>query len=65
MFFSSRKFSAFKAYREGAGTSAAAAGQLGSEGQTESADVSVPMLSPNHFIDAKVLDTQHSMKHAH
>ncbi|KAF3832607.1 hypothetical protein F7725_026272 [Dissostichus mawsoni] len=48
-----RKFSAFKAYREGAGTSAAAAGQLGSEGQTESADVSVPMLSPNHFIDAK------------
>ncbi|XP_033972381.1 protogenin A [Trematomus bernacchii] len=48
-----RKFSAFKAYREGAGTSATAAGQLGSEGQTESADVSVPMLSPNHFIDAK------------
>ncbi|XP_063737045.1 protogenin A [Eleginops maclovinus] len=48
-----RKFSAFKAYREGVSTSTSAAGQLGSEGQAESSDVSVPMLSPNHFIDAK------------
>lgn len=53
--FPSRKFSAVKTYREG--VNASAAGHPGSEGQAENADVTVPMMSQNHFIDAKVLNT--------
>ncbi|XP_053174817.1 protogenin A [Scomber japonicus] len=48
-----RKSSAVKMYREGVSTPASAAGHPGSEGQAESADVTVPMMSQNHFIDAK------------
>ncbi|XP_042345387.1 protogenin A-like [Plectropomus leopardus] len=48
-----RKFSAVKMYREAVNTSASAAGHLSSEGQAENADVRVPMMSQNHFIDAK------------
>uniref|UniRef100_A0A3B5A3K9 Protogenin n=1 Tax=Stegastes partitus TaxID=144197 RepID=A0A3B5A3K9_9TELE len=48
-----RKFSAVKTYREGVNASAAAAAHLGSEGQAESADVTVPMMSQSYFIDAK------------
>ncbi|KAM9366791.1 protogenin A [Symphorus nematophorus] len=48
-----RKFSAVKTYREGVNTSASTTGHLGSEGQAENADVTVPMISQNHFIDAK------------
>ncbi|TMS13539.1 Protogenin A [Larimichthys crocea] len=48
-----RKFSAVKTYTEGVSTSASAAAHLGSEGQAESADVTVPMMGQNHFIDAK------------
>ncbi|CAK6954868.1 protogenin A [Scomber scombrus] len=48
-----RKSSAVKMYREGMSTPASAAGHPGSEGQAESADVTVPMMSQNHFIDAK------------
>ncbi|TKS70127.1 Protogenin Protein [Collichthys lucidus] len=48
-----RKFSAVKTYREGVSTSASAAAHLGSEGQAENADVTVPMMGQNHFIDAK------------
>uniref|UniRef100_A0A8D0ANH6 Protogenin n=1 Tax=Sander lucioperca TaxID=283035 RepID=A0A8D0ANH6_SANLU len=39
-----------KTLREGVNTSA---GHLGSHGQAENADGSVPMMSENHFIDAK------------
>lgn len=52
--FPSRKFSAVKTQRESLSTSAAAAGQLGSERQTEVADVTVPMMGQNHFVDTKV-----------
>ncbi|KAM6949954.1 protogenin A [Lycodopsis pacificus] len=48
-----RKLSAVKTYGEGVNTSASAAGHLSSEGQAEHADVSVPMMSQNNFIDAK------------
>ncbi|XP_035483950.1 protogenin A [Scophthalmus maximus] len=48
-----RKFSAVKMHRGGVSTSASDAGQLDSDGQAESADVTVPMMSENHFIDAK------------
>ncbi|XP_035507932.1 protogenin A [Morone saxatilis] len=48
-----RKFSVVKTYREGVSTSASTAGHLVSEGQAESADVTVPMISQNHFLDAK------------
>lgn len=53
--FACRKTTAVKLHREGSSTSDPAAGRLRSEGEAESADVSVPMMSPNHFIDAKVL----------
>uniref|UniRef100_UPI003AAC3C22 protogenin A n=1 Tax=Centroberyx gerrardi TaxID=166262 RepID=UPI003AAC3C22 len=46
-----RKFSAVKMHRQGA--NATAAGHLGSEGQAENADVMVPMMSRDHYIDAK------------
>uniref|UniRef100_A0A8C3AZL2 Protogenin n=1 Tax=Cyclopterus lumpus TaxID=8103 RepID=A0A8C3AZL2_CYCLU len=39
--------------RKGVNTSASAAGHLGSEGPAEHADVSIPMMSLNHFIDTK------------
>ncbi|TNN87477.1 Protogenin A [Liparis tanakae] len=45
-----RKLSAVKTCREGVDTSA---GHLGSEGQAEHADVSIPMMSQSHFIDSK------------
>ncbi|XP_041648489.1 protogenin A-like [Cheilinus undulatus] len=48
-----RKFSAVKTYGEGVSTAASAAGHMGSEGQTENADVTVPMMSQEHFIDSK------------
>ncbi|XP_068432812.1 protogenin A [Clinocottus analis] len=48
-----RKFSAVKTCTEGGDTSVLAAGHVGSDGQAEHADVSVPSLSQNHFIDAK------------
>ncbi|XP_060924749.1 protogenin A [Limanda limanda] len=48
-----RKFLAAKTYRGGVSTSASAAGQLGSDRQVENADVTVPMMSQSHFIDAK------------
>ncbi|XP_069030563.1 protogenin A [Embiotoca jacksoni] len=48
-----RKFSTVKTYREGVSTSAAAAGHLDSEGQAENTDVTVPMISQSHFVDAK------------
>lgn len=52
-------------YREGVSTPSSAAGHTGSEGQAETADVAVPMMSLNHFIDAKVLNTKHNMLHCH
>ncbi|XP_068168459.1 protogenin A [Antennarius striatus] len=48
-----RKSSVIKTYREGVSSSASAAGTLASERQAEDADVTVPMMSPPHFIDAK------------
>ncbi|XP_030578198.1 protogenin A [Archocentrus centrarchus] len=48
-----RKFSAVKTYREGVSTSAAGARPPASEGQAENADVTVPMMSQNRFLDAK------------
>ncbi|XP_074522837.1 protogenin A [Halichoeres trimaculatus] len=49
-----RKFSAVKTYAEGGGTlSSSAAGRLGSDGEAENADVTVPMMSPSYFIDTK------------
>ncbi|KAM4630461.1 protogenin A [Polymixia lowei] len=48
-----RKLSAVKTYRQGAGTSSAAAGHVGSEGQAEDADVMMPMMNGDHFVDAK------------
>ncbi|KAM8895217.1 protogenin A isoform 1-T1 [Spinachia spinachia] len=48
-----RTFSAAKTYGEGVNTSALITGHLGSEGQAEPADVSIPRMSHNHFIDAK------------
>lgn len=50
-------------YREGVSTPASAAGHPVSEGQAENADVTVPIMSQNHFIDAKVLNTEYSMLH--
>ncbi|KAM3625132.1 uncharacterized protein V6R79_007308 [Siganus canaliculatus] len=48
-----RKFSAVKTYREGVNTSTSTAGHLGPDGQVEHADVTVPMMGQNHFIDTK------------
>ncbi|KAM9860550.1 protogenin A [Aulostomus maculatus] len=48
-----RKSSAVKTHREGMTTQASAAGHQGSEGLAENADVTVPMMSPNFFIDSK------------
>lgn len=48
-------------HRGGVSTSASDAGQLDSDGQAESADVTVPMMSENHFIDAKVLNIYYSI----
>ncbi|XP_060902271.1 protogenin A [Labrus mixtus] len=47
-----RKLSAVKTNGEGLST-AAGAGHLGSERQAENADVTVPMMSQEHFIDSK------------
>ncbi|KAK2920223.1 protogenin A [Channa argus] len=48
-----RTFSAVKTYRDGVNTSASAAEHLDSEGQAETTDVTVPMMSQNNFLDAK------------
>lgn len=40
--------------RQEVATPASVAGRPGSAEQTENGDVTVPMMSPNHFIDAKV-----------
>ncbi|XP_003442394.1 protogenin A [Oreochromis niloticus] len=48
-----RKLSAVKTYREAMSTSAAAARPPSSQGEAEHADVSVPMINQNHFLDAK------------
>ncbi|XP_047435816.1 protogenin A [Mugil cephalus] len=48
-----RKFSAVKTYRQGVSTPGAAAGHLGSEGQAENADVTVPIMRESRFIDTK------------
>ncbi|XP_072237408.1 protogenin A [Leuresthes tenuis] len=45
------KLSAVKTYREQPSTSAA--GHLATEGQAENAEVTMPMISRSHFIDAK------------
>lgn len=49
-----RKSSATKAIRQEAGQVLSASVHLGSEGQAENADVMVPMVRADHFIDAKV-----------
>lgn len=49
-----RKSSATKAIRQEAGQVLSASVHLGSEGQAENADVTVPMVRADHFIDAKV-----------
>jgi len=54
-FFPCSKLSAVKTYREQPSTSAA--GHLGTEGQAENAEVTMPMISRSHFIDAKVKQT--------
>ncbi|KAM9545196.1 protogenin A-like [Salvelinus alpinus] len=48
-----RKSSATKAIRQEAGQVPSASVHLGSEGQAENADVMVPMMRADHFIDAK------------
>ncbi|KAM4744937.1 protogenin A [Anableps anableps] len=48
-----RKLSAVKTYREAESTSAAAAIHVGPEGEVPMAEVTVPMMSRGHFIDAK------------
>ncbi|XP_029937664.1 protogenin A [Myripristis murdjan] len=48
-----RKFSAVKTYRQGASTSGATAHHLGPDGQAENMEVMVPMMTEDHFIDAK------------
>ncbi|XP_061559333.1 protogenin A-like [Phycodurus eques] len=48
-----RKPSAVKLHSEGRSPAASTAGRPGSEGSAENADVSVAMLSQNHFIDSK------------
>ncbi|XP_034045703.1 protogenin A [Thalassophryne amazonica] len=47
-----RKFSAVKLSRQEASMSSST-GHRGSEGQAENTDVTLPMISQNHFIDAK------------
>ncbi|XP_056134770.1 protogenin A-like [Lampris incognitus] len=48
-----KKLSAVKLHRQRAGTSPAAAARLGSDGPAENADIMVPMMSEEHFLDAK------------
>ncbi|XP_036836717.1 protogenin A-like [Oncorhynchus mykiss] len=48
-----RKSSATKAIRQESGQVPSASVHLGSEGQAENADVMVPMMRADHFIDAK------------
>lgn len=61
--FPSRKFSAIKTQRERVSTPPSAAGHLSSERQAEDADVTTPMMSQRHFIDAKVFNTKFSLLH--
>lgn len=42
-------------------TSVSAAGHLGSDRQVEDTNATVPVMSENHFIDTKVLNTWYSM----
>lgn len=55
-FFHSREFSAVKTQSDRASASTSSDGQPGTETQADDADATVPMMSQNHFIDAKVLD---------
>lgn len=59
--FPSRKFSAIKTQRESVNTPPSATGHLSSERQAEDADVTMPMMSQNHFIDSKVFNTSFSL----
>uniref|UniRef100_A0A8C7ZLU2 Protogenin n=1 Tax=Oryzias sinensis TaxID=183150 RepID=A0A8C7ZLU2_9TELE len=48
-----RKLSAVKIYRNGVSRSTTPVGQQGSEEQEENADVTIPMMTQSHFVDAK------------